>query len=148
MSQNKPVVIVGFPGIGKSVLASRQSFIADLDFPKLPMDEYIERIKEAIEQDKVVLLPSWPTLRLALQSNNIPYGVVRPHGSLKPAYMERYKARGSTETLIATMDVCWDKFISSFDAEHCVCMTVLVDEQQYLDDVFDSVVAEIKERTQ
>lgn len=102
------IVVVGWPGVGKSQVAKNLKGWVDIDNPGMPTQEYIALIRDALSRGKKVLLPSWIKTRDALDAANIKYVMVLPARDLKADYLIRYHKRGSDRTMIESMDKCWE----------------------------------------
>lgn len=90
-----------------AVLDSDSSKFDKRHFPQ----NYIEHIKSAIEDNKVVLASSHDTVRNALIKEKIPFTLVYPDVSLKEEYIERYSKRGSPEAFIKLISSNWEKWL-------------------------------------
>lgn len=110
-------IISGFPGVGKSTLVNSLPYASDSDSSKHPKEgfpaNYIEHIKTLIGKWQPILISSHQEVRDAMAAAYIPCTIVVPDLSLKQAYMERYKGRGSPEAFLNLMDAQWDNFVNS-----------------------------------
>lgn len=120
MSSNQlPVVISGFPGVGKSHLCKERGWhdsdsskfswsspgVRNPDFPA----NYIEHIKGL---QGVVLVSSHQEVRDALDAADIPFRIVHPALDCKDEYLERYKLRGSPDKFIDLLNQNWDDWVT------------------------------------
>lgn len=113
---NKAAVVFSvFPGLGKTFLADTNSTFADLDYPDLKgdLDAYVKKIKTAIKNKQVPLVPSWLELRNRLNAEGFMVFNVLPKYDSKEEMMTRYQERNSTQTFIDTMDTNYEKFYES-----------------------------------
>jgi hypothetical protein len=116
----RPRVICGFPGVGKTSLFSA---LKSAGFPILDSDSslfdksqfpmnYIEHIKNALENGYWVLCSTHTVVRTALALSGIRYVLAVPaHKYQKDEYMARYRERGSPEAFLKLMDAKWDEFM-------------------------------------
>lgn len=105
-------VICGFPGIGKSqAVEAYPDRLVDLDVPG--KTDYIETIKQLNAEGKVVLVPSWQSLRDEMVQAGIRFLLVYPERKLKPFFMRRYLMRGSPKKMVETMRANWDTFLET-----------------------------------
>ncbi|OBT60232.1 hypothetical protein VE03_10519, partial [Pseudogymnoascus sp. 23342-1-I1] len=127
------VIIAGFPGVGKSNCASDQSHI-DADSASYSWEigedgetkkneagakiqnrywpsNYIDYIL-SFDKSQFIFVSTHEEIRNALIDRHIQFTLVYPNVSLKGAYLERYRARGSSKTFVDFMDKNWDSFIT------------------------------------
>ena len=135
-----PVVVSGFPGVGKSHLARGAEFtIADSDSSKFDKeffpDNYIEHIKDlTLNQDlDYIMVSTHEEVRDALVEEGITFLLVYPDISLKEEYRQRYVDRNSPQSFIDRIIGEWDSMVNS-----CVmqsgCQHVELESGQYLTD--------------
>lgn len=113
-----PIIISGFPGVGKSEFAKRSSLkVADSDsstfdkafFP----DNYIQSIAMAYHHSDVdyILVSSHKLVRDALVAEGLPFHLAYPsHEDQKCDYLERYILRGSPLPFLKLMAESWEDF--------------------------------------
>lgn len=143
-------VIVGFPGVGKSVLSENAQTlnVSDSDsslfswiepgvrHPEFP-DNYIAHIKEMMKTKDYVFVSSHNVVREALNKEQIPYTIVYPDKSLKEEYLERYRNRGSFKAFINLMEYNFEGFIDELEAETYPVLHKL-GSNEYLGDLLSS----------
>lgn len=127
-------VISAFPGVGKSKAVESITNLVDLDLPGIPMPDYVAKVRDHLAEGKIVLVPSWETLRMALRDASIPYSIVYPQRDLKSDYMLRYIKRGSDEKFLNTLQNRWDAFIDTCESDPSDDHLVLKQSQAYLSD--------------
>jgi hypothetical protein len=126
----KPIIIAGFPGVGKSELFRKygEEKIADSDSSKFSWLEpgvrnpdfpnnYIEHIKSLIGVKEIICVSTHDVVRKALKDNNIEYILIYPKKECKQTYLENYKNRGNDDNFIKMMNNNWDKFIDGLDSD-------------------------------
>lgn len=154
----KPIVICGFPGVGKSCVANNRINILDAESsafhwsydPEHPERErkrnpyfpqnYIAYIKEQMNRYEldVILVSCHKEVRDALKTEGIKYIIVAPFNNMlcKNEYMIRYLNRGSDIEFIESLHKNWDKWIDELYAESVEGVpTIRLDEKRYLSDV-------------
>lgn len=160
-------IISGFPGIGKSVLASQNEGFLDSDSmsfswqkdaqgnlmkdhlghairnPHFP-GNYIEHIKDVIPKSSVIFVSSHKDVRDALVAHGIPFTLVYPHQDLVDEYVERYQKRGSPESFIDFIKSNWTNFMSELDAQEG-CEKVILSAGMFLKDVIDEITLRPRE---
>lgn len=135
----KDIVIVGWPGIGKTELVKSNKGYVDLDYPGRPMPEYIEEIRKALVKGKKVLLPSWQKLRDALHDAGIAYTLVLPARDLKTDYLVRYMKRGSEQKMIDVLNKNWEVFWDGCGQEPCFNKVIMQRSGDYLMDFISEI---------
>ena len=131
-------VICGFPGVGKSYLYNNQKtldiFVTDSESslfshiiqngekvrdPEFPKN-YIEYIKSLLEDQIIdlIFVSTHNDVRKALYEAGIPYTVVYPSNSLKDAYIQRYKDRGSPEAFVNLMTDKFELFVQDCENDN------------------------------
>lgn len=132
-------VYAGFPGVGKSKLSSNypdtymdsdSSKFDKSDFPR----NYIEHIREAIKTH-TILCSTHDTVRTALIEAGIPFTLVYPSLECRDEYLNRYRARGSSEFLIDMMEKNFHKFVQQCIDETSPFVThMMLGKGEYLTD--------------
>ena len=150
--QYSPIVICGFPGIGKSRVAHDRLSISDSDSsefswmwdkenpmmrvrnPEFPQN-YGARIEKFVTgfEYEYILVSSHQVVRDDLKYRGIRYIVVAPRRCLKSEYLARYLKRGSTMDFIETLNEKWDEFIDGIENEDAP--VIWLEAGQYLSDV-------------
>lgn len=147
-----PIVICGFPGVGKSCAAHDRMSISDSDSsefswmwdkenplkrvrnPEFPFN-YGERIEKYVKeiQYEYILVSSHKAVRDELRRRGIKYLVVAPKRNLKSEYLIRYLKRGSLMDFIENMNEKWDEFIDGIEEEKAP--VIWLESGQHLSDV-------------
>lgn len=139
-----PVIISGFPGIGKSALCHMKGLVcSDSDSSQFPKDDfpnnYIAHIREIAPKNDVTLVSSHFEVRDELEEQGFDFVLVYPTADQKDDYMLRYLNRGSPKAFLDLMYTNWDKFLESC-AKQQGCVHVVLQPGQYLSDVIDDIV--------
>lgn len=147
-----PIVICGFPGIGKSCVAHDRMSIEDSDSssyswmwdkeephkrvrnPEFPQN-YADSIEKKVKgiEFEYILVSSHIDVRAELKRRGIRYIVVAPKRHLKSEYLIRYLKRGSTMDFIQILSGKWDEFIDGIESEDAP--VIWLESGQYLSDV-------------
>lgn len=136
-------VISGFPGIGKSTLYNRAHEegvnVSDSDSSGFPKDgfpaNYIEHIKQKINECDLVLVSSHDVVRAAMVAEGIAFTLVYPNRGLKAEYLRRYRKRGSPEAFVKLLDEKWDEWIDGCERQEKCSHVVLRNPDEYLADI-------------
>jgi hypothetical protein len=97
---------------------------------------YVSAIKQAMNNDKILLIPSDYLVLMSLQAEKIPYVLCYPQKDAKEAYLKRFMDRGNTEAFINIFIGGWDRFMESLEKDSHGRHIVLK-PHQYLSDVID-----------
>lgn len=119
---DKPMLVAGFPGTGKSYYTNTESgympqgFATDSDSSKFDKanfpNNYIEHIKQKISEGYArIFISSHKEVRDALVENGLEFTLVYPKKELKEEYLKRYKERGSTDGFIRLISDNWDSWL-------------------------------------
>lgn len=131
-----PIVIVAFPGAGKTHFATSHpdGTVIDLDRPDLTQEAYTTLFQSTYSAPgvKYILLPSWPWLSDVLVQLGIEYTLVYPNPALKTTYIERYRQRGSPDSFILSLEQNWDMYIESCMDRYATHKVVFTQPGQYL----------------
>ena len=153
------MVIAAFAGTGKTTLAEQnpQSII---DFVCMPYkyilkdeknDEsskanpnnivryewpynYIEAIKSALPDGKILLIPSDSFVLWLLEREKIPYTLCYPVRSAKEVYRRRYLKRGNSDDFINIFIGRWDNFMDLLEQD-TYGRHIILEAHQFLSDV-------------
>lgn len=152
----RAMIICGFPGVGKSCVASNRENIVDLESsafswiydpvnhpnggrvrnPNFPLN-YINAIRSAQENFEYILVASHKAVRDALEAEGIPYIIVAPRKELKNEYLKRYLQRGSEIEFIELLNEKWDEFLS--DIATADVPVIWLDKGEYMSDVLGAI---------
>lgn len=149
------MIVSAFAGVGKTTLAQMyKEDVIDLESgnfkwlendgteaskgsrriqnPKYPIN-YLEAIKKANSQYKVVLISQHDVIRKCLDAVKLDYIVVYPEISMKEEFIERYKARGNNDNFINLITSKWESWINDLNSiqNH---QKIVLGKGQYLSD--------------
>lgn len=145
------VVIVGFPGVGKTTSAEDRDDTIDLDLALFTkpdgegnrtvdidnaIPEYIKAINKARKKYRYVLVSVQDKLYDAMDDDDIPYLIVMVTSNvlLKGAYLKRYKERGDTSKFIERVRSNYKRcFDSAIKRHHST--VIIMDERTNMEDV-------------
>lgn len=137
---NKPLIIAGFAGIGKTTLAKKYKNVIDLEssiykwdntgFEDVPVEQrkgiirkenpnwpnnYIEEIKKQSLNYDIVLVWIHPDVLEIYDKNDIDYVLCYPNKSAMKIYEERYKLRGNNKEYIDRVVNTYDYRLKQFE---------------------------------
>lgn len=162
------MIVSAFAGVGKTTLAKKYNKdVIDLESgnfkwiengnteatkgdntrtqnPKYPIN-YLEAIKKANSEYKVVLISQHDVIRKCLDAVKLDYILVYPDISMKEEFIERYQKRGNNEKFINLIMSNWDKWIQDLNniSGH---NKIILQKGQYLEDYLSVLgLEEIKE---
>ncbi len=118
-------IICAFAGLGKTYLSQKYSNVIDFDLQKFKYiynenitnfeeykglsnkiinkewpQNYVKKLKEIMNKDKIILVPADEEVRQLLLLENISFVFVLPSFDSKDNLVERYKERGNSEKFI------------------------------------------------
>lgn len=154
------MIVSAFAGVGKTTLAQMyKEDVIDLESgnfkwlendnieeskgnkkipnPKYPIN-YLEAIKKANLEYKVVLISQHDVIRKCLDAVKLDYTVVYPDINMKEEFIERYKTRGNNDNFINLITSKWESWISDLNLIHNHKKIVL-SKGQYLSDFIDEL---------
>lgn len=134
------IIVVGWPGVGKSHVAKHLKGWVNIDTPGMPTQEYIQHIRDVLTSGKNVLLPTWIKTRDALDAANLKYVMVLPARDLKADYHARYHKRGSDQVMIDAMCKNWDIQWDGCYAEKVHHRIIMRRSGDYLEDYIPEIV--------
>lgn len=153
------MIVSAFAGVGKTTLARKYNKdVIDLesgDFkwiesgnteatkgdntrtqnPKFPIN-YLEAIKKANSEYKVVLISQHEVIRKCLDAVKLDYIIVYPDISMKQEFIERYQKRGNNTGFINLIVHNWEKWISDLNMINGH-EKIILQKGQYLEDYAD-----------
>lgn len=145
----QPIIICGFPGVGKTACAkyarvldaesSAYSHIIDpVEMTRRENDafptNYIDMVETEVKSDRwdIILLSSHKIVRDELKQRCLRFIAVCPKEELLDEYMARYLRRGSSYEFIAEIRKYWSMYISGMMTEEVV---IQLEKGQYLKDI-------------
>jgi hypothetical protein len=155
------IVVSGFPGVGKSHLATSSKWrVSDSDSSRFDKADfprnYVEEIARRRAEYDIVLVSSHEEVRAELERQRIAYQIVFPGPECKEEYLQRYRDRGSNELFVVLLDKHWDRWIDGclYDGSGDVNELRSVNgyrlgQGQFISDVVDRIVEfELSRRSQ
>lgn len=150
------MIICGFPGVGKSCVATNRKNIVDLESsvfswiydpynhtnggrvrnPNFP-ENYIKTIRDGVGDFEYVLISSHQAVRDALKAEGLPYIIVAPKRDLKNEYIIRYLQRGNEIDFIELMNEKWDEFLEGIANDGAP--VIWLDKGEYMSDVLGAI---------
>ena len=149
------MIICGFPGVGKSCVATNRTNILDAESsafswiidpvhlengrkrnPEFP-GNYIRYIRDNMDKYEVILVSSHQSVRDALKAESIPYIIVAPYVELRNEYMKRYLQRGSTMEFIDILYNAWLDFLGGIERDGAP--TIWLDSGEYMSDALGHI---------
>ena len=97
---------------------------------------YISTIKQNLESDKLLLIPSDFFILGFLREENLRYCLCYPQRNAKEIYQERYIKRGNSAEFINIFIDGWDKFMDCFEKDS-YGQHIVLQPNQFLSDVID-----------
>lgn len=121
------MIICGFPGTGKSVMARLSKWV-DLESTPFEKDwwRYAKVAKHMSDNGYTVMVSTHRELLERLEQMEVSYTVVVPPMSDKDIYINRYKQRGNTDDFISTVEANWENWISDIVTHRSVLRTVVI----------------------
>lgn len=128
---SKPMVVMTFPGVGKTWLTKRRGYVRELDADD---SEYVRRAKDLKEEGNFklkalqilmkdfdalytnpgevthILIGSSDYVRDRLIERQIPFTMIYPTKALRDEYADRWRAQGHKEPKVEHMGVLYDVF--------------------------------------
>lgn len=104
------------------------------DNPNFPLN-YVEAIKQYIGKYKYIFISPSLAVQLELQKQDIFYYIIYPTANKKKEYLERYKQRGSNDTLINFFSNYWDHVLESYKSTKGLNCIHIETEHPYIDQV-------------
>ena len=123
------IIVSAFPGCGKTtmfnslngkikIMDSDSSKFDKTDFPR----NYIEHIKENIDNVDIMFISSHEDVRNALENENIDFDLFYPSIDRKLEFLENYVKRRSNREFIMKVDANWKEWIEGIEnnaLKHC-----------------------------
>ena len=121
------MIICGFPGTGKSMMARFSRWV---DLESTPFKKnwllYAEVAKHMSDSGYTVMVSTHAEMLNALEHIEARYTVVIPPITDKDTYMHRYDMRGNTDDFIRLLDENWHRWISDIIGKPTVLKTLVV----------------------
>lgn len=123
------IIVSAFPGCGKTtmfnelngkikIMDSDSSKFDKIDFPR----NYIEHIKENIDNVDIMFISSHEDVRNALENEDIDFDLFYPSIDRKIEFLENYVKRRSNREFIMKVDANWKEWIDGIEnnsLKHC-----------------------------
>lgn len=121
------MIICGFPGVGKSIMAQTSRWI-DLESTPFQKDfeTYARVAKHMSENGYNVMVSTHPELLNQFEKIGVLYTVVVPPLEEKIEYKKRYDARGNTQQFIEYVTENWDQWIENIVNHKSELRTVVI----------------------
>ena len=149
----KPLVILAFPGTGKSFLTKHHpelcndsdssgfSWVTNEDGvkkrnPDFPAN-YVHHIRKLIRsrEKKYIFCSSHDVVREALTKGNIKYVLIYPSIELRELYMKRYKERSSPQAFIDLINSRWDEWITELQNDKGAKIRIELETTEFIGDI-------------
>lgn len=121
------MIICGFPGVGKSVMAQQGNWV---DLESTPFKKnwllYAEVAKHMSDNGYNVMISTHKEVLDALEQIEARYTVVIPPITDKDTYLMRYDMRGNSYEFIRLLDENWERWISAILEKPTVLKTIVV----------------------
>ena len=99
---------------------------------------YAAAIKNAMNEGKILLIPTDLNVLLLLRHNKIPYTLCYPEREARENYRQRFIARGNTDEFIKIFIGEWDERIAALEqdayGEH-----IVLRDSEFLSDVIENI---------
>ncbi len=148
-------IICAFAGLGKTYLSQKYSNVIDFDLQKFKYiynenitnfeeykglsnkiinkewpQNYVKKLKEIMNKDKIILVPADEEVRQLLLLENISFVFVLPSFDSKDNLVERYKERGNSEKFIQRAI----QNLIDWHHLHYKYETIILKKNEYLED--------------
>jgi KaiC/GvpD/RAD55 family RecA-like ATPase len=121
------MIICGFPGTGKTMMAMQSTWV---DLESTPFKKnwllYAEVAKHMSDNGYTVMVSTHEEMLNALEQIEVRYVVVIPPITDKATYLHRYDMRGNTYDFIRLLDENWEKWITTIVKKPTVLKTIVV----------------------
>ncbi len=139
-TNNKTIIISGFPGVGKSTLVknNKQYRILDLDSNNYEdFYDYIEDAKKAYHSKlyDFILVSTHEDVRILLKESDLDYLCIVPDRNSKLDYIKNYINRGDNEIFVQRIMESWHQYLDTFDSIN----TIILGKGTYLPDIIDDI---------
>ena len=148
-TRKEPIIICGFPGVGKTVCARNCNTVSDFDssqfhyksdgnggFISVAEVEWIRNYVDAIQELRknsdvdYILVSCHKKLREKLHDKRIPFIVVAPERGLRNEYMKRYFRRGDSVEFMEKVGKNWATWLTEIGEEPEV--KIYLESNEYL----------------
>lgn len=124
------MIICGFPGTGKSLMAKFSRWIGWIDLESTPFEKdwmrYAKVAKHMSDNGYTVMVSTHAELIDCFEHMEVPYTVIIPNIEDVNTYLQRYRERGNDESFVKLIDDNWDNWIRQILASGSVLRTVVV----------------------
>ena len=144
------IIICGFPGVGKSCVATNRTNILDAEssafswiFDPETAEEpkrnqafpgnYVKHIKDNMDRYEFIMVSTHKQVLDAIEYEGLPYIIVAPQPCLKNEYLIRYLQRGSTIEFIELLNEKWESFLA--DIGNRQQPVIWLEAGQYMSDI-------------
>ena len=111
---------------------AKPDYVLQDDWP----DNYVDAIKQNLNLNKILLIPSdWRVLSM-LRNVKIQYTLCYPKRSAKEVYEKRFIDRGNSEYFLDIFIGRWDSFFDALEKDK-YGRHIILEPDQYLSDVID-----------
>lgn len=138
------MILLGFPGIGKTSYVLNNNFISvydhDSSFYRKKVDWQIAYVSKFIELAKaydLILMSTHKCVRLELQSREIPYILAYPNKNRKEDYLKIYRQRGNRNDFLVQLQKNWDVYIDELENDEFATKKIIIEKGKYLADYHD-----------
>lgn len=121
------MIVCGFPGTGKSMMAKFSRWV-DLESTPFEKDweKYAKVAKHMSDNGYTVMVSTHRELLAMFEQMEVSYMVIIPPITDKEIYLHRYDMRGNSYDFIRQLDTNWQQWISEIVEKPTVLKTIIV----------------------
>ena len=121
------MIICGFPGVGKSMMA-RFGHAIDLESTPFEKDwmRYAKVAKHMHDSGYLVMVSTHKELLDCFEQMEVPYTVVVPRADDLETYVRRYEARGNSAEFVKKVVENWDEWLRQIHSISSVLKTLVI----------------------